>query len=102
MRLDIEYDSAAGARKKDLSYLDFRYLHGLVVLGKPASNKIAEALEKLAKEVDLMGSGGHQLNVLTQTKAERKEEQEEQVREWQARRAAAATESAEQTMPDGR
>jgi len=51
------------------------------------SHKLADAVEKMAREVGHLTSGLHQMHVLTQTKSDKAREQQEMLDEWKKRRA---------------
>ena len=88
IRVAITYSTASGERTKDEYVLDLAVFKGRHQLGEPDLHSVAKSLKSLAKDVDHLASGWKKLQVITQDKAEYRQEQEETIEALQEERRA--------------
>lgn len=81
VKIDVSYRTGAGSVVNDTYIIDFSIFRGLQQLGEPELYRIANAIEKIEKNVDHLSSGWSKLQVITQSKSdhnnERAKEREE-------------------------
>jgi hypothetical protein len=77
IRVTVNYSTASGERARDEYVLDLSVFKGRHQLGEPDLHSVAKSLKSLAKDVDHLASGFNKLQVITQDKAEYRQEQKE-------------------------